>query len=1028
MNLPRFAVHRPITTLMVLVSVLVLGGMAVFRLPLAWLPELDVPFIFIEIPYPNSNPTQVEKEITRPVEEVLSTLSGVQKLRSSSGADGATFQLEFTWGKPLDTVRMQVSEKVEQVKGSLPDEIGDVRIYSFNTGDMPVIQGRISAKGVDLSKNYDLLEARVLNPIRRVPGVGRVDLNGVAPREIDIDLVLDKVKEYGVDVGLLIQRLRGAASNMVLGQVDQSGLRYTARAIGSFDSLESIADFPVNERGLRLSDIAEITYEEPPIPYGRHLDRQYAVALDVYKESTANTVDVVRAAMKVIEEDINRDPLLAGVQLFVWEDQAEQITAGIRGLQKAGIIGAFLAVFVLYFFLRRFDSTFIVSMSIPFSIIAACGVMYFLGKNLNVLSMMGLMLGVGMLVDNAIVVLESIDRRHRDEPDTKKASLEGAGQVTMAVTASTLTSLIVFLPLIVGASTDLTTWLREMGIAITLALACSLFSSLTLIPLMSAHVLRRRRAKPARTIAWMEGRYARILGWTLRHKIWTFWILLGALAAGLAPFFAGGVETAMFSALVNKRIYMDYEFDDFHYKSDAERVVEQVEEYLYANKERFLVESVYSYYAENDAGTAIILSRQDLGDDEIKELRQEIRDGMPEIPGARAFFYEDAETGGSNTYFAVKFFGQDSGVLRDLALEAERRLETVENVEDISLSFKRGRREIQVTIDREKAHRLGMTAQDLSDVFAFTLGGMRLQRFNAGDREVETWLALRLEDRSNLDDLKQIQFRTDEGRTVTLGDIASFQIVPREQEIVRENRKVRVAVYATYEGEGWEGAREEITGMMDSLEMPAGYAWSWDDRILEQDTQSQQMGINFLLALVLIYIVLASLFESPFQPFAILFSILFALPGAAWVLMLTGTPFNLMSQIGLLILMGIVVNNGIVLLDHINRLRRSGLSRDEAILEGGRARLRPILMTATTTIISLLPLALGGTTVGGLFYYPLARTVMGGLVTSAVFTLVVLPYISIGIEGIADWLKRIWAQSGSRRRGAGTVPTPASPA
>jgi HAE1 family hydrophobic/amphiphilic exporter-1 len=1000
---------------MLLISVLVLGGIALSKLPLAFLPEVDAPFIFVEVPYPNSNPTQIDKEISKPVEEVLSTLSGVKKLRSESTADGAQFYMEFTWGEDLDVVRMQVSEKVEQIKPSLPAAIGEVRIFSFNTNDIPVIEGRISAKGVDLSQNYDLLEARVLNPIRRVPGVARVDLNGVAPREIDIDLILDKIKEHDVDVGALIDRLRGASSHLVLGQVDRGGLRYTARALGAFESVEAIRNYPVDERGLTLGDIAEITYEEPPIPYGRHLDGQYAVALEVFKESTANTVNVVSAVMKVIEEDIDRDPLLQGVDLFVWEDQGQEISNGINGLKRAGAIGALLAVFSLYFFLRRLDSTVIVSLSIPFSVIAACGVMFFMGKTLNMLSMMGLMLGVGMLVDNAIVVLESIDRRHREEHDPRKASLEGARQVTMAVTASTVTTLIVFLPLVVGASTDLTTWLREVGITISLALICSLVASLLLIPLMSAHFLRRRRTRVSGTISWMENRYVALLGWTLRHRLATFFILLAAVGVGMLPFMVGMVDSSIFSAHVNKRIYLAYEFDDFHYKSEAERAVNRIESYLEENSERFLIKSLYSFYAENQAGTTLILTRQDMGDDDIKELRQEVRDSLPEIPGVRTFFYEDADTGGDSTYFAVKFFGQDSGELRRLAEEAERRLESLDGLQDISSSFKRGRREIQVAIDRDKAARLGLTAQDLSDVFAFTLGGMRLQRFNTGEREVEVWLALRLEDRSNLEDLRQLQFRTGGGRTVQLGDIANFEIVRREQSIVRENRKVRAAVYATYEGESWDETRETITGLMDSLHMPMGYSWTWNDRILEQDDQNAQMGVNFLLALVLVYLVMASLFESLAQPFAILFSILFALPGAAWLLAVTGTPFNLMSQIGLLILMGIVVNNGIVLLDRMNQLRRAGLSRDQAILQAGRDRMRPILMTATTTIIGLLPLALGGSRIGGLFYYPLARTVMGGLVSSAAFTLLALPYLTVGVEGIARWMRKVWSASAPRR-------------
>ncbi len=1019
MKFSHLAVNRPITTAMLLISVLVIGGIAIARMPLAYLPEVDVPFIGVQIPYPNSNPKEIEKEIVKPVEEVLSTLSGVKTLNGTASADQAEFFLEFDWGNELDIVRMQVSEKMDQIKPELPQDIGDVVIFSFNTSDIPVVQARLSAQGVDLSENYELIEARILNRIRRVPGVARVTLEGVEPREIFIDLILDRVKEHNVDVGALIDQLRGASSNLVLGQIEDGGLRFNARALGEFTSVEELSNLIINDQGLRVSDIAEISYEEPPYPHGRHLDRQFAVALEVYKESTGNTVDVVRSVMAVIQNDINNDPLLQGVTLFVFEDQEEEISGGLQGLLKAGNIGALLAMFSLYFFLRRFDSTLIVSMSIPFSIIAACGLMYFMGKSLNVLSMMGLMLAVGMLVDNAVVVLESIDRIHRSEPDRKKAAKIGADQVAIAVSASTLTTLIVFLPLIVGAKVQLTTWLGEIGIAIAIALACSLFSSLTLIPLMSAHFLGRKKPQPVKSVTWLEDRYVSLLGWTLHHKVKTLGLLLLVLGIGLVPFFTGMVESAIFSGAVNTRLFLQYEFADFTYKLDAERVVDQVEEVLDEHREEFLIESIYSYFAENRAETSLVLNRQDLDDDAIKELRQKVREALPEIAGVKLYFDDEEDEGGSTTYFAVKLFGQDTDVLESFATEAARRVETLEGVQDIRTSFRDSQREIQVKIDRDKAQRLGLTAQDLADIFSFSLGSMRLPRFNAGEREVDTWLALRLEDRQNLEDLRQIQIGGGNGQSpFVLGDIASFEVVPRPKEIVRENRKVRVAVRGTYEGEDWEETQEEMAGLMDAFDLPPGYSWSWGDRIIEQQDQNSQMGINFLLALVLVYLVMASLFESLAQPFAILFSIPFALPGVAWMLALTGTTFNLMGQIGLLILMGIVVNNGIVLLDHINRLRRTGLERDQAILQAGRDRLRPILMTAATTIIGLLPLALRGPNTAGIFYYPLARTVMGGLMSSAVLTLVVLPYVMIGVEGVAHWAKRVWRGSGMRRLAA----------
>lgn len=1017
-------VYRPIATTMLLLSILVFGGIAMYRLPLAFLPEVDVPFIGIQVPYDGSNPLQVEREITKPVEEVLGTLSGVKRMRSTSTPDAAEFQLLFNWGEDLDIVRMQVSEKMDQIKPQLPAGVGDILIFSFSTTDIPVVEGRISAEGIDLSQNYELLEARVINRLRRIPGVARVQLDGIEPREIFIDMHLHKLRELRVDVGDLIATLRNSSQNLVLGEVESDGKRYTARAVGNFNSLESLSELLINDRGLRLKDVADVTYEEPPIEFGRHLNHTKAIALNVFKESTANTVEVVNAVLATINGEIAEDPLLRGINLFMWQNQAEQITNSLEGLQSAGWQGALLALLVLYFFLRRLGPTLIVSLSIPFSIIAACGMLYFLGRSLNMLSMMGLMLGIGMLVDNAIVVLESIDRRKRIDKDAASASLIGTRQVAMAVVASTITSLIVFLPLILGSKSELTTWLGEVGITISLALVCSLFSSLTLIPMMAGRLLKAQEPVEVKSISYLENKYAGILGWTLRHKVATFFLLILGLGIGFLPFPMEWVKSSAFSGAVNERLFLTYEFADFHYKSEAEEVVTQIEQVIEKNKEAFLVKSIYSFFRANEAGTTLTLARQDLNDDEIKELRTKIREVLPEIPGVKITFETEEEQDNGLTNFAISLYGQDSETLGKLATETQRRLETVRGVQDVRTSVGQTRKEIEVKVDREKAARLGLDAQEVSDTFAFVLGSLRLPRFSNGQREVETSMALRLEDRSNLEDLRQLPFRDIEGKPVVLSDLANFYTVDRAAEIDRENRKVRVLIRASYDGEDWEKTREEVEGLMNAFSLPSGYSWSWGQRILEQDQQGQQMAINFLLALALVYLVMASLFESITQPFAILFSIPFAIPGVVWLLAITGTPFNLMSQIGILILMGVVVNNGIVLLDHLNQLRAAGMERDAAILAAGKDRLRAILMTAGTTVIGLLPMVFGGSKVGGLFYYPLALTLIGGLISSTVLTLIVLPYINLGVESFALGCRRLWASATGRLAPAEDVAVP----
>jgi HAE1 family hydrophobic/amphiphilic exporter-1 len=1016
-SLPRLGVTRPVTGFMVLVSTIVLGALSALRLPLEFYPRLSIPFVAVIVPYPNSNPTQVEKTIARPLEELLATLPDLKRLRSRSGADECELEMEFDWGLSLDVVRMLVREKVDQVRASLPDGIGDIELHSFSTSDIPVIQARVSAAGVDLSQNYDLLEKRIADRIRRVPGVARVSMGGVEPREIYVDLRIDKIKAHAVDVGQLVTRLREANASLALGRVEDRERSYAARALGTFASLEEVAGLVVDEKGLRLGDLAEIRYEEPPVAYGRHLNRERAIALDVFKESTANTVATVDAVNALIQGEISSDPLLRGISLFVWQDQAREIRSGIEGLSTSGLIGGGLAILVLFFFLRRWDSTLIVSLSIPISLLATTAVMYFAGRNLNVLSMMGLMLGVGMLVDNAIVVLESIDRRHREEPDTRRAALFGASEVALAITASTLTSVIVFLPLVVGGKDDVTVFLGEAGFTISIALLCSLLVSLLMIPLLASWLLKRKETLDPPAVVWLEERYARVLAWTFRHKGWTFGLLALSLVVGLLPFALKLVETSTFSGGINRRIFLSYDFADFTYKSEAERAVSHVEDFLWSRRDEFLVQDLYSFYGEGEASTVIVLSQEDLPDDDLKALRKKVRTALPPIPGAKVYFREEAEEGGSVTYFAVKLYGNDVDALNRWAELVARKLEAVEGVEDVNSSVKNARREIQARLDPERARRLGLAPQDMADVFSFTLGGLRLPRFNAGEREVEMNLSLALEDRQNLEDLRQLVVRSAEGRPVTLGDVASFEVVPRGQTIERENRKILAQVRASFDGKSFGRTREKIAEMMNGLGLPPGMTWSFNQRLEEQSEQGKTMAMNFLLALLLVYVLMASLFESATQPLAIILAIPFSLVGASWFLTLTGTPFNLMANMGVLILMGIVVNNGIVLLDRVNQYRRAGSDREEAILRAGRDRLRPILMTALTTVLGLLPLALGRSGVGGwAYYYPLARTVMGGLISSTVLTLVVLPYVNYGVENMALWARRVW--SGSTPRAA----------
>ena len=482
---------------------------------------------------------------------------------------------------------------------------------------------------------------------------------------------------------------------------------------------------------------------------------------------------------------------------------------------------------------------------------------------------MGLMISIGMLVDNAVVILESIDRVHRTEKDPAKAALNGSKQVSVAVAASTATTLIVFLPLVVGGRTALTTWLQEVGIALSIALTCSLLASLTLIPLMSAHFLKRKTAEPSRFLNWLEGRYSRMLAFTLRRKVVTGLLLIVAIVIGFLPFFTGMVDNAIFAATVNDRIFIMYEFSDYTFKSEAEEAVDIVEAVIEPYREQFFIESVYSYYAENDGATVLNLNREDMGDDEFRELQKEIREVLPDLPGVRLIFNDDSRGGGSTTNFAVRLFGQDTEQLRPFAEEAMRRLETLDGVQDVRNSLRGNQREVRVSIDREKAQRLGLTAGDIADIFSFTLGSMRLQRFNAGEREVETWLALRLEDRQDIEDLRALAINRVEGArccSVTSPTSRSCRAPPRfAARTARPSQS-----HGNLRGRGLGDSAGDDRRADGRLRAAAGHLLELERPHHRAAGSGRPDGRQLPARSGLVYLVMASLFESLAQPFAIL--------------------------------------------------------------------------------------------------------------------------------------------------------------
>lgn len=1007
MKIYELSVKKPVTVFMGLVCVLVLGLLSYRQLKLSFLPNVDFPRMFVNVSYPNQNPILLEREVTKPLEEALSTIKGLKKIRSSTSADSVTVVLEFAWGMELDLIRLDVGLKLEEVKPQLPTEIRHIGLFSFDSQDIPVVEARISAPGIDLSENYDLLERHIKQKIERIPGVAQCELGGVMPKEVYIELLLDKINAHQVDVGVIINALAQDNINLASGKIKAKGLVFNVRSKGKIESLEEFENLAINQQGLLLKDVANIRYEEPPIGYRRHLDGSKALALTVFKESTANTVDVANAVNAMIENDIALDPLLKGISLFVWQDQAKEITNGLDGLSRAGLYGALFAVLILFLFLRRLSATLIIATAIPISVIGAFIAMYAFGHTLNVLTMMGLMLAVGMLVDNAVVVLESIYAKSQEGASAAEATVEGTREVIVALIAATSTTMIVFLSLVVSDNNEISVWLGAIGLTICITLAMSLLVSTTVIPLFASKLLKRTQLTRKTKKLWLIAGYERLLDWSLRHRILTGLFLIGLVVTAAVPFskldqFAG-------TSFKTGQLFISYELHDFFFLSDAEKVVDQVEAYLEENRERWGLASIYSYMQENLAQTTLKFENEHQPFERYKEIRKEIREGLPEIAGV-GFIFEDDDSQSSQS-ISIQLFGTDTDQLQEVGKQVETLLEDVPGLFDMRSGERSNKKELQVSVDREKANQYGIKPQNISEIFGFTLGGTNLPRYQNGDRETDVSLGLRLQDRASIEDISELRI----GPGIKMGSLAEFKFADRPEQISRVDRKAHLSVRATYEGDAYDKMLKDVEARMNDMALPAGVSWSWNRRILQEQNEMSSMLLNMLLALILVYLVMASLFESVVQPMAIMLTLPFSFVGVGWLLFFTKTDYNLMAIIGSMILVGIVVNNGIIMMDRINQLRAAGMDIQAAVRQGASDRIRPILMTASTTIIGLIPMAIGNSGIGGAYYFPLARTVIGGLGSATVLTLIGLPAIILLGHSLGRvWKKTFWKLLGKK--------------
>lgn len=987
---------------MVFVSLLVVGLIATRLVPLEFFPNISFPGAFIQLPYPNSTPNEVNENIARPIEEVLATISGVERINSNSGEDNAGVMITFKQGNDIDLKAIEIKEKIESIRNQLPEDFEYYSINKFQDGASNTLQLRISSQR-DLSDAYELLNRNLKQRIERIPGVGQVNLYGVEKKEIRIELDPDRLTQYNINLNRLSSTLRQSNFSISAGKITDSGLRYMVRPVGNISGVEDIENLIIADNNIRVKDIATVKYTSPERNYARHLDRKYAIGLDITKESTANTVQVVDEVLAEIEE-VNELPEMQGIEIYEMFNQAEGILSSLRELFKSGMIGALFSIIVLYIFLRQMSTTLIVATAVPFSLIVTLGFFYFLDISLNILSMMGLMLAIGMLVDNAVVVTENIHRYQRKGSDPERSAILGAKEVSIAVTAGTLTSIIVFLPNVVNES-FISQHMYYIGMAIIIALLASLVISLTVIPLLASKIHPPEKSKKKTAIDKLSIKYAALLEWFLeRRKISVLFIVLLFLSGAIPMSF---MNIDMFPRVEERQLNLQYNLNASYTLDRVKESVDRVEEYLYENQDNFEIESVYTYYQPEYAQSTINLIDEDGAKKSVTRIKEEIEKDLPKIAIGQPAFEYISRNGGEQVRVFVQ--GESMDVLEELAEQVEWRLGQIEGFADVRSEAEAGSEEIRLTVNHDRARNFGLTSSAVANMVSGAMRGQTVQRIRGEDSEIDVILAFQDVNRQTLDDLKNLPISISEEQSVKLASLADFEEGQGAGRIFRENRKTSLGIAVNLEDITSNEAREKISKVMNQIVYPAGYKWSYGRSFGNDMDAMSTMLFNISIAFFLIYLIMASLFESLMYPTSVITCIFYGIIGIFWFFFITGTTFDLMAFIGILILMGIVVNNGIVLVDHINHLRSEGLSRREAVIQGGRDRMRPILMTAATTVLGLVPLCFGTTQIGGDGppYFPMARAIVGGLTFSTVVTLLVLPSIYVILDDIKIWTNRI---------------------
>ena len=1016
MSIPRLAIHRPVTMFMLSSVVVLLGAISLTRLPVDLMPDFAQPTITVFVNYAGVGPLEMEQLVTRPLEQAASAVPGVEQVSSSSQEGRSQVRLNFAWGADMSEALDEVRSRVDRVRGRMPEDADPPQIFKADANAQPIINLAVEGD-FDPVTLREIAQNELAPRLERAPGVAAVTVNGGLRRQIHIELSKEKITALNLSVDRVVQVLRQENQNVPLGEVTQGDATYLVRSQGEFTNLDDIRNVAVMTRDgvpIYMRDIAEVVDSTEDRRQFLQIDGKPAVRMQVNKQTGENTV-AVSAGIRTEVERINRE--VPGIRVLVTNDQAVFIERAINNVREHAVVGGLLVVLIIFLFLRDFRSTLIVCTSIPISIIGTFALLFFGGFTLNTMTFGGLALGIGMIVDAAIVVLENTHRHLHMGKDRMTAAIDGSEEVWSAILASTLTHIAVFIPLLflTGISSVL---FRQLSIVVIFSLAMSLFVAVTIVPVLCSRWLRTPDEEAARKgplgrlyraseqlLEHVDERYRKALHVALAHRPT---IIGGAVASVVAAVLIYPLlSTELLPQTDEGEVNVNAELAVGTRIERTEAVMLQLEEMVrqYVPEAETLITNGggggFGFGGGTNRGTINIRltprdSRTRTSDQISQELRRQLS-GLPGVmvranPSGGNFQLNRMLGGDADARLALEIRGDDLDDARRIADEARVMMAGTQGVADVRLGQDVGRPEIAIRIDRPKAATLGMTPQYVASTIQTNVAGTQAAQFRERGNEYPIIVRLREADREGVADIGDVLVSTPAGQVMPARNLLAVDRDTGPVQIDRKNMERITRVNADIET-SLSDAVAAVQSRIGQVRVPPDFSVGFGAEVEEQARSFRQLQLVLILAVLLVYAVMASQYESLRDPFIIMFSIPVAGIGVVLSLYLTGTAYNMQAFIGVIMLAGIVVSNAILLVDYTNTLRRrDGLELREAVELAGRRRLRPILMTSLATMLGLVPMSIG-LGEGGELQAPLARVVIGGLLASTMVTLVLVPAV-----------------------------------